>query len=180
MARRQGLKLPIVYNTGNYETLETLKSLEGYVDIYLPDFKYWDSTLSRRYSNAPDYAAHARENIAEMFRQVGEPAFQEDSLMERGMIVRHLALPGFLSDSKKIIRYLYETYGDSIYLSIMNQFTPLPENLASFPELNRTITKKEYGRLVDYAIDLGVENAFIQEGETSKASFIPAFDYEGI
>lgn len=180
LARRQGLKLPIVYNTGNYETLETVKSLEGYVDIYLPDFKYWDNAPGRRYSNAPDYALHACENIAEMFRQVGEPVFREDSMMERGIIVRHLALPGLLSDSKKIIRYLYETYGDSIYLSIMNQFTPLPENLVSFPELNRTVTKKEYDRLIDYAIDLGVENAFIQEGKTSEASFIPAFDYEGI
>lgn len=184
-ARREGLTLPIVYNTGNYETLDTLKSLEGYVDIYLPDFKYWDDALAVRYSNAPGYAVHAGENLAEMFRQVGRPvmdglAESETSLMTRGIIVRHLALPGALKDSRQILRYLYETYGDAIYLSIMNQYTPLPQNLSAHPELNRRITDAEYDALIDYAIDLGIENAYIQEGETAAESFIPAFNNEGV
>lgn len=194
-AKDTGLFLPIVYNTGNYETLDTLKMLEGFVDVYLPDFKYWSQELAARYSNAPDYAAHAIENIAEMFRQVGEAKFaapqgnctaaenkelESENLMTRGIIVRHLVLPGALSDAKKIIHCLYKTYGDSIYLSILNQYTPIAKNLGAFPELNRTITQAEYDEVVDYAIDLGVENAFIQEGETAKESFIPDFTGEGI
>lgn len=203
-ARSAGLLLPIVYNTGNYETLDTLKMLEGYVDIYLPDFKYWDEALALRCSGAPGYAAQAAENIAEMFRQVGAAQFaapstasafkkagageegisdcaeSEACLMTRGIIVRHLMLPGRLADSKKIIRYLYETYGDTVYLSIMNQYTPLSANLTDFPELNRRVTAREYDALVDYAIGLGVENAFIQEGETAEESFIPPFGGEGI
>ena len=196
-ARANGLTLPIVYNTGNYETLETLKMLEGYVDIFLPDFKYWDSSIASRYSGAPDYAIHARENLAEMFRQVGTPVFadtgcrlsasgncdddlSEASLMKRGMIVRHLALPGAAKDSRRILRYLYETYGNDIYLSIMNQYTPLTEHLTGYPELNRRITDNEYNALIDYCIGLGIENAFIQEGETATESFIPVFDCEGI
>lgn len=207
-ARDTGLSLPIVYNTGNYETLDTLRMLEGFVDVYLPDFKYWSKELAARYSNAPDYAAHAMENISEMFRQVGEAKFsnpQESStatenkelesenclmpqsiimpqniIMTRGIIVRHLVLPGAISDAKKIVRYLYQTYGDRIYLSILNQYTPIAKNLGAFPELNRTITQAEYDEVVDYAIDLGVENAFIQEGETAEESFIPDFSFEGI
>lgn len=179
-ARLAGFNLPVVYNTGNYETVEALKLLEGYVDIYLPDFKYWSSERAKRYSGAPDYAEHAVENIKEMFRQVGEPVFAEHSLMKRGIIVRHLMLPGSLSDSKRIIEYLYKTYGNSIYLSIMNQFTPLFGQLTNFPELSRNVSEKEYNKLIDYAIALGVESAYIQEGETVGESFIPAFDYEGI
>ncbi|MDE7324858.1 MAG: radical SAM protein [Lachnospiraceae bacterium] len=196
-ARNYGLILPVVYNTGNYETLSTIKMLEGFVDVYLPDFKYWSQETAIRYSAAPNYAAHAAQNIAEMFRQVGEAQFaapqgndkvtgakqkeeSETCLMTRGLIVRHLLLPGALSDAKNIIRSLYETYGDAIYLSILNQYTPIAKNLFDFPELNRKITQAEYDEVVDYAIELGVENAFIQEGETAEESFIPDFCGEGI
>lgn len=201
-AKDTGFSLPVVYNTGNNETLDTLKMLEGFVDVYLPDFKYWSQELAARYSNAPDYAAYAMENIAEMFRQVGKAMFsapQENRpatdskelesenclmphgiIMPRGIIVRHLVLPGAISDAKKIIRYLYQTYGSNIYLSILNQYTPIAKNLGAFPELNRAITQAEYDEVVDYAIELGVENAFIQEGETAKESFIPDFSLEGI
>lgn len=195
-AKDAGLSLPIVYNTGNYETLDTLRMLEGSVDVYLPDFKYWSKESAARYSNAPDYAMHAMANIAEMFRQVGEAKFSssqegnttaenkelesENNLMTRGIIVRHLVLPGAISDAKEIVRYLYQTYRDRIYLSILNQYTPIAKNLGAFPELNRTITQTEYDEVVDYAIELGVENAFIQEGETAEESFIPDFSFEGI
>ncbi len=181
-ARNQGLKLPFVYNTSSYETVDTVKKMEGIVDIYLPDFKYMSPTLSEKYSHAPDYSEAAKAAIAEMVRQTGAPSFCEregQELMRRGVIVRHLLLPGCVEDSKEIIAYLYRTYGDRIYLSIMNQFTPLSP-LAAYPELNRRVTEEEYDELVDYAIDLGVENGFIQEGETAEESFIPDFNCEGV
>lgn len=179
VARNQGLALPIVYNTGNFETLDTIRSLEGIVDVYLPDFKYWDDSYATRYSNAKGYAGYAAENIAEMFRQTGEPVFQ-NNFMVRGVIVRHLLLPRGIKDSKQIVKYLYETYGDSVYLSLMSQYTPLSEQLSDYPEINRKVAKPEYERLIDYALELGVKNAFIQEGDVAEESFIPSFEGEGL
>ena len=181
-ARADGLFLPVVYNTSSYENVDTIRMLEGYVDIYLPDFKYMDSGLSARYSHAPDYAKVAKAAVAEMVRQTGKASFlhgDEDGLITRGTIVRHLTLPGCMEDSKSVLKYLHETYGDTIYISIMNQFTPL-SNLEKYPELNRRITEEEYEELVDYAIEIGIENGFIQEGDTAEESFIPAFDCEGV
>lgn len=181
-ARKEGLTLPVVYNTSSYETVDTIKMLEGYVDIYLPDFKYMSPGLSKKYSHAPDYAEVAKAVIAEMVRQTGKAVFvngDEDNLILRGTIVRHLTLPGCMEDSMQILKYLHETYGDTIYISIMNQFTPL-SNLEKYPELNRKITDEEYETLVDYAIDIGIENGFVQEGDTAEESFIPAFDCEGV
>ena len=181
-AKQQGLILPIVYNTSSYENVETLRMLEGIVDIYLPDFKYMDTALAKKYSHAPDYPMVAKQAIAEMVRQTGTAVFSgedEDALIKRGTIVRHLQLPGCIEDSKRVIKYLYETYGDTVYISIMSQFTPLA-HVADYPELNRKVTEKEYEELVDFAIALGVENGFIQEGETAEESFIPAFDGEGV
>ena len=169
-ARREGLTLPVVYNTSSYETVDTIKMLEGYVDIYLPDFKYMSPVLSKKYSHAPDYAEVAKAAIAEMVRQTGKAVFvngDEDNLILSGTIVRHLTLPGCMADSMQILKYLHETYGDMIYISIMNQFTPL-SNLEKYPELNRRITDEEYETLVDYAIDIGIENGFIQEGTQRK------------
>lgn len=177
-ARREGLTLPVVYNTSSYETVDTIKMLEGYVDIYLPDFKYMSPVLSKKYSHAPDYAEVAKAAIAEMVRQTGKAVFvngDEDNLILSGTIVRHLTLPGCMADSMQILKYLHETYGDMIYISIMNQFTPL-SNLEKYPELNRRITDEEYETLVDYAIEIGIENGFIQEGDTAEESFIPAFN----
>lgn len=186
-ARRQGMNLPVVYNTGSYENVDILKKLEGIVDIYLPDFKYMSEALGKRYSNAPDYPTVAKAAIAEMFRQTGIPVFgkkgseaEEEPLIKRGTIVRHLILPGQTQDSKAVLRYLYETYGDGIFISIMNQFTPLSSSLTACPELNRKLTEAEYDEVVDYAIELGIENGYIQEGETAEESFIPAFDCEGV
>ena len=181
-ARNQGLNLPIVYNTSSYENVDSIRKLEGIVDIYLPDFKYMSSSLSKKYSHAPDYSEVAKKVVAEMVRQTGAASFYEkegQELMQRGVIVRHLILPGCMEDSKNIIRYLHDAYGDTIYLSIMNQFTPL-KNVEKYPELNRKLTEDEYDEVVDFAIDLGVENGFIQEGETAEESFIPDFDCEGV
>lgn len=180
-AKRRGLCVPVVYNTSAYEKPEILRFLEGLVDIYLPDFKYFDAAISERYSNAPDYFEVASGAVAEMVRQVGTPVFTdgEDSLMTRGVIVRHLLLPGCEKDSRRILRYLHDTYKNDIYVSIMNQYTPLAQ-VSSIPSLNRRISEEEYERIVDYAIRIGIENGFIQEGETASESFIPAFDCEGI
>lgn len=179
-AKNNGLKLPIVYNTSGYEKVETLKLLEGMIDIYLPDLKYYSSDLAKCYSNAPDYFPIASEALDEMYRQVGTPVFDpQSSMLTRGLIVRHLVLPGQLADSKRIIKHLFERYGHNIYISIMNQYTPVTTD-KRFPELHRTVTGEEYDEVVDYAISLGVENGFIQEGETFTESFIPTFDCEGI
>ena len=180
MARKSGLTIPIVYNTSSYEKQETLRLLDGLVDIYLPDFKYMDAKLAKAYSNAEDYPEVAKAAIAEMYRQVGKPAFDEDTgLMHKGVIVRHLVMPGAVGNAKAVIDYLYGTYGDDIYISLMNQYTPVKE-FADYPELNRKVTKREYEKVIQYALDLGVENAFIQEGETAQESFIPPFDLTGV
>lgn len=178
-AKVQGLNIPVVYNCGGYESVETLKTLEGLVDIYLPDFKYMDEERAKRYSNAGNYPQIAREALDEMVRQQPEPIFDERGMMLRGVVVRHLMLPGGIKDSKNVVNYLYETYGNHIFISLMNQYTPLP-HVADYPEIDRKLKKFEYDRLVDYAISIGVENGFIQEGDTAEESFIPAFTNEGV
>lgn len=179
LAKRNGLLIPIVYNTSGYEKVETLKLLDGLVDVYLPDLKYFSPELSMRYSNARDYFDVAKLAIAEMVRQVGEPVFQ-DGLMKKGVIVRHMILPGNTKDSKKILEYLIGTYGCKIYISIMSQYTPM-EDMTGFEEIDRKITKREYAKVVDFAIEAGLENGFFQEGDCAKESFIPDFDeYRGI
>ena len=178
LARAKGLRIPIVYNCSGYESVITLKKLEGIVDIYLVDYKYEDSCLAKRYSNAANYPEVVKEALKEMVRQCGAAEFDEREIMQKGVIVRHLLLPGQLQNGKDVVKYVYETYGDQVFLSLMNQYTPLP-HVAKWPELNRKVTEEEYEELVDYAIDLGVENGFIQEGETAQESFIPAFEGEG-
>lgn len=179
LAKEKGFDLPFVYNCSGYEKTETIQLLEGYIDVYLPDMKYYEDEIAMRYSKAKHYFSYASKAIEEMVRQVGEPEFDEHGLMRKGVIVRHLQLPNHIEDSKKVIKYLYEKYGNRIFISIMNQFTPL-SGLEGYPEINRKLTTKEYDELVDYAIDLGVENGFIQEGETAEESFIPEFDCTGI
>ena len=199
-AKRQGLTIPVVYNTGSYEKVEAVKALEGLVDVWLPDLKYVSSILSARHTGAADYFSCASAAIAEMVRQCPEPVFSDgshtidcpddadDPLMIRGVLVRHLALPGCGQDSRAVLRYLHETYGDRIFISIMNQYTPMPqvfdgkrgEKTISDPNLCRRLTEEEYDALVDYAIDLGIQNGFIQESGTVSPSYIPVFDGTGI
>lgn len=174
-AREEGLVIPIVYNTSGYEKYQVLKLLKGYIDIYLPDFKYFSSEISERFSGCRDYFKHASRAVEEMLRQTGEAVFNEDGIMEKGVIVRHLVLPGQTGDSKAVIEYLHNTFGNSVYISIMNQYTPL-RTIKDYPELNRKITDIEYEEVVNYAISIGVENGFIQEGETAMESFIPEFN----
>lgn len=211
-AKAEGLSIPVVYNTGSYERVEAVKALEGLVDIWLPDLKYVSSALSSLHTGAADYFTYASAAIAEMVRQCPDPVFSDgshsidcqddvdDPLMVRGVIVRHLALPGCGGDSRSVLRYLYETYGDHIFISIMNQYTPmrnelikkdpemrisaagwdLPQETGIHPDLGRCLFQEEYDSLVDYAIDLGIQNGFIQESGTVSPSYIPRFDGTGL
>ena len=179
MARRKGLDIPVVYNSSGYEKVETVKMLEGYVEVYLPDYKYAESNLAEKYSRAEDYPETAAAAIAEMVRQTGPAVFDEEGYMRRGTIVRNLILPGHTRNSIKVLEYLHRTYGNQIYISIMNQYTPVFEQ-KEFKELNRRVTQREYEKVLNAALELGIENGFFQDGETARESFIPAFDYEGI
>lgn len=174
LAKKRGLSIPVVYNTGSYETPAALRLLEGLVDVWLPDLKYCSNQLSTAYSHAPDYFVTAAAAIAEMFRQAGPPEFDKAGMMKRGVIVRHLVLPGQVKDSKKILRYLHDTYGNDIYVSILNQYTPMAHT-AEIPMLNRRVTEEEYKRVLDFAEKIGIEQGFIQEGDTARESFIPPF-----
>ena len=172
LAKEKGLKIPIVYNTNSYENVETIKELNDIVDVYLPDFKYFDNQLAIKYSNAPHYVETAKKAIDEMYKQVGKPVFK-DGIMQKGVLIRHLMLPTLEEDTKNVIKYIYNKYKDNIYLSIMNQYTPMKQ----FDDeiLNRKITKDEYNQIIDYAYNLGIRNCFVQEDETSSKSFIPDF-----
>lgn len=178
-AKSRGMKLPIIYNTSGYENVTELKLLEGIVDVYLPDFKYMDSTLSAMYSRAKDYPSVAKQALSEMVRQQPDVVIDDATgLIQKGVIVRQLLLPGHVNDAKAVLKYLYDTYHDHVYISMMSQFTPIA--LKDYPEINRTVTRREHERLVDYALEIGITNAFIQEGDVAKDSFIPAFDCEGV
>lgn len=180
LAREKGLKLPIIYNTSGYEKVESLKLLAGIVDVYLPDFKYMDKDLAAKYSHASDYPEVAKAAIEEMVRQCGQPQFDENGFIQKGVIVRQLLLPGHVKDAKEIISYLHGKYDNRIYVSMMSQYTPMAHIAEKYPELNRRVTKREYESYVSYALELGIENAFIQDRKVAKESFIPDFNCEGL
>ena len=179
LARAGGLSLPIVGNTGGWELSESVAAVRDYADIWLTDFKYFDDSLAKALSGAANYFEIASAALAQMVAQTGEAVFDDDGIMRRGVIVRHLMLPGHLEDTKNVLRYLYETYDDKIWISIMNQYTPLCSD-ECFPELSRTVSDEEYESAIDFALSLGIENAFVQEGGTVGESFIPPFDLEGV
>ena len=177
-AKKMGLSIPIIYNSSGYENVEMIKLLNGYIDIYLPDFKYYDDNLAIKYSGAKDYLENTKLAISEMVKQTGPCKFSKDGLIIKGTIVRHLMLPTYSLDTKKIIKYLYTTYKNDIYLSIMNQYTP--NKYVKYKELQQPILDSEYDNIIDYACDLGITNAFCQVGGTVSESFIPNFNYEGV
>lgn len=179
IARKNGLTLPIVWNTGGWERRESIAAVRDYADIWLSDFKYFDSSLGESLSKAPNYFSVAAAALDQMVKQTCEPVFDENDMMRRGVIVRHLMLPGHLDDTKNVLRFLYENYGDSIWISIMNQYTPMCSD-PRFPELSRTVSDEEYNEAIDFACELGIENAFVQEGGTVDESFIPPFDLSGV
>lgn len=178
ISKSNGLTIPILYNTNSFDSLETIKLLNGYIDVYLPDFKYFDDKYSIAYSKAPGYSKNVLEVIKEMVSQVGESQFK-DGIIQKGVIVRHLLLPGLLFDSKKVIDTLYNNFGDNIYISFMNQYTPL-YNAKNYPEINKPINPKIYDSLINYAVNIGVKNGFIQEEGTNSENYIPSFKNEGV
>ncbi|MBO4846718.1 MAG: radical SAM protein [Lachnospiraceae bacterium] len=182
-AKAQGIGIPFLFNTSSYLKVDSIRALEGLIDIYLPDFKYIRDEDAIRYSRAKGYGEVAKAAIAEMVRQQPACRFFEDEqgqyLIKNGVIVRHLLMPGMLIQAKMIVKYLYETYKDNIYISLMNQYTPNGE-LEDYPEINRKVAEWEYKSLIEYADKLGVVNGYIQEGETASESFIPDFDLTGV
>lgn len=178
-AKKNKFPLPIVWNSGGYEKASAIDKLRGLVDIYLPDLKYISPETAKRYSGAEDYFKYASQAVDEMVSQAGTPIIHRGT-MRRGVIVRHLILPGHTEESKEIIKYLHTRYGDGIYISIMNQYTPMESIKNTHPEIYRPLTDGEYREVVEYAINIGVKNAFIQEGGTAKESFIPKFDNFGV
>lgn len=179
IAENQGLDLPIVYNTSGYCKESVIEEFEGNIDVYLTDFKYLNGSLAKKYSFAEDYPEVAKKALKAMYKTVGNPVFNKNGIMTKGIIARVLVLPSFEKEAKDIIEYLYSEYGDNIYISIMNQFTPM--NLEKYPEINRKLSEDEYESVVGYAEMLGIKNAFIQEGDTADESFIPEFcDFEGV
>lgn len=175
IAKDGGLHIPIVYNSSGYESIETIKKLNGYIDVYLPDFKYYSNEIAQKYSGVSDYFENATATLNEMFKQVGEFVLDENGMIKRGMVIRHLILPGFIEDSKSVIEHVYNLFRDKVFISIMNQYTPL-KNVQKYPEINRKITDEEYDDVINFALELGIENAFIQEGGTAEESFIPDFN----
>lgn len=179
MAKKDGLHIPIVYNSSGYENVSSLKELDGLIDIYMPDFKYINNDVAIKYSKCPNYVENVKLALKEMYRQTGKNKFDKNQIMTKGVLVRHLILPNQLESTKKILSYLYETYKDNIYISIMNQYTPLKQ-VKKIKELNRKITTKEYEEIIDFAIKIGIKNAYVQDKETANESFIPKFDYTGV
>lgn len=179
LARVNGLVLPVVYNCGGYELPETIDYLDTDIQIYLTDFKYWDRQLAKEYSHAENYPARAIRALDTMVERTGPAVFDKDGIMQRGVLVRHLVLPGASEDSVRIIGFLRRRYGNNIYVSIMNQYTP-PVG-CDLPEVLRNpVTPQEYGKILDFALDIGLEQGFVQEGGTVSESFIPNFQGDGV
>ncbi|MBU3204642.1 radical SAM protein [Clostridium algidicarnis] len=174
LAKSKGLSIPILYNSNGYDSLDTINALNGYIDVYLPDLKYFNSKYSLRYSKSKDYFEKASIAIKEMYNQVGKIKFDESGLMQKGVIIRHLMLPGLLFDSKKIIDFIYKSFKDDVYISIMNQYTPMFK-ASDYEEINKPLKTSHYDALINYALDLGVTNAFIQDSGSDSKEFIPDF-----
>lgn len=179
IAKSNGLILPILYNTNSYDSLNTIQSLDGYIDVYLPDFKYFDDKYSKKYSKVEHYEENIIPILKEMLKQVGSPKFNNAGLIQKGVIIRHLMLPGLLFDSKKVIDKIYNTFKDDVYISIMNQYTPM-HNACDYPEINKPLNPKHYDSLVNYAVFLGVINGFVQENGSNTTEYVPSFNLEGV
>lgn len=173
-AKRDKLGLPFVYNTSGYESVETLKSLEGLIDVYLPDFKYIKSETAKKYSFAENYPEAAKAALDEMTRQKPYPEYNESGIMTSGVLIRHLLLPGHSEESKEVLYYLFKRYGYMVMLSVMSQYTPV-SGLSEYPELQRRVSEEEYTSLVDFCAELGMENVYVQELSSASDEFIPNF-----
>lgn len=174
-AKSRSIDIPFVYNSSGYVKEESLRMLDSLIDIYLPDFKYFSPFVAKKYSNAPDYPEVAKRAVKEMVRQTGECVIDSSGIMKKGVIVRHLVLPSNIADSKKVISYLHSTFGDEIYMSIMNQYTPVNMN-TRYPELKRRLTGEEYDEVISFTLSLGIEKAFCQDEGAASEKFIPEFE----
>lgn len=179
IAKSKGLSIPILYNTNSYDSIETIKLLNGYIDVYLPDFKYFNDKYSVKYSSAPKYEENIIPVLKEMYNQVGPVQFNKEGFITKGIIIRHLMLPGLLFDSKKVLDEIYSTFQDDVYISIMNQYTPM-YNACNYPEINKFLNPNHYDSLINYASSIGITNGFIQDSGTNSTSYVPNFNFEGI
>ena len=174
IARNKGLKLPIVYNTNGYEKVETLKMLEGYVDIYLPDFKYSDNKLAKRLSKVDNYFEIATRTLKEMYRQTGKAVFDDRGIMQKGMIIRHLVLPNHILNSRKVLKWINENMND-VYVSVMAQYFPTYK-AKDIEDINRKLSKEEYEQIENYLYRLDLENGYIQELGEHEEEYVPKWD----
>lgn len=179
LAKKAGLKIPIVYNSGGYEKYETIKMLEGYIDIYLPDIKYFSSELSNKYSNAPNYFDYASKAVLEMHRQTGENTFDSDGILKKGLIIRHMILPNCKEDSYKILDWIKDNIGADSYISILNQYTPV-YHANQYQEINRRLMSLEYTRVIDHFFKIGLKNGYMQKKSSANSEYTPIFDYSGL
>ncbi len=175
IAKRRGLNIPILYNSNAYESIDTIKALSGLIDVYLPDLKYYKDKYALKYSSAPNYFNVASEVITEMLSQVGDAKFDDAGLIQSGVIIRHLMLPGLLFDSKKIIDFIHSSFNESVYISVMNQYTPM-HKADKYTEINKILNPNHYDALIDYCINLGITKCFVQESGTASEDFVPDFD----
>lgn len=178
-AKENGLNIPVVYNSGGYESVETIKMLEGTVDIYLPDIKYYSEELSTKYSKAPDYFQRASESIKEMYCQTRTNIFDENGLLKKGVIIRHLVLPSCKNDSYKILDWIKSEIGDEAYVSILNQYVPV-YRATDYKEINRRLMSLEYTRVLDHFFEIGLKNGYMQEKSSASSKYTPLFDLSGL
>ena len=179
ISKKKGLEIPVIYNSNGYESLYTLELLRGFVDVFVPDLKYFKDEYGIRYSTVSNYFSTASKAIEKMVDMVGEVKFDEKGLIIKGVIIRHLMLPGLLFDSKKIVDYIHRTFGDKVYLSLMNQYTPMFK-VEKYKEINRPLNKSHYDSLIDYCLEIGIKNAFIQDDGTNEKTYVPKFDLRGV
>ena len=177
---KEKLSVPVVYNTSGFETIDTLRKLQGKVQIYLPDFKYSDDLAAIKYSNAPDYFRITAAAIKEMYRQTGEYIIDDEGILQSGVVIRHLILPGLIDNSKHVIDWVAETFKQGqVLFSLMHQYIPCGD-AAKYPEINRTVSKAEYEEIEAYLFASGIEDGFVQDGDAASCDFIPDFDGTGI
>ncbi len=177
IAKQSGLKIPIVYNSSGYERKETIKELEGYVDIYLPDFKYMEDELGEKYSNVREYSKYAKESILEMINQVGEPQF-EDGILQKGVVIRHLVLPNHIKNSMKVLEWIKKNLDGKVIVSLMAQYFPTGNVLGT--DINRKLTKREYEKITNYLYELEFKYGYVQELENHEEQYVPDFNLDNI
>ena len=177
IAKNKGLNIPIIYNSNGYESIETLKALDGYIDVYLPDLKYYYDELAIQYSGVKEYFKHATNAIKEMYRQVGYPKFDEKGIVKKGLIIRHLVLPSYLQNSKKVLEWIKDNIDERVYISIMAQYFPCYK-AKNIEELNRKLSKEEYEEIEEFVYSLGIENGYMQELGEHEEEYVPNFNCE--